>query len=206
MEIRQLVTETRKLRKRWRQTRSPGDKNKLNNRTQRLKRGILNWKSESINKYLLELTDDKTTDYSLWKVTKRMKRPRLHNLPIITRRRTWAKDNQQKAEAFTNYLEQTFQPCENQDEPQLLEQVGEEMVIALVTSKEVAKENKTNINPKEGPGYDLITGEILKKLPKKAIIKLTHLINAAFCLKHVPDTWKMAEVIMIPKQANLQMK
>jgi hypothetical protein len=34
----------------------------------------------------------------------------------------------------------------------------------------------------------------------KAIIKLTHFINAAFRLKHVPDAWKMAEVIMIPKQ------
>jgi hypothetical protein len=81
-----------------------------------------------------------------------MKRPRLHNPPIKTPERTWAKDNQQKAEAFANYLEQTFQPSENQDEPQLLEQVGEEMDIAFVTPKEVAKEIKTNINPKKDPG------------------------------------------------------
>jgi hypothetical protein len=88
-----------------------------------------------MNKYLSELTDDKVTDYSLWKVTKRMKRQRLHNPPIRTPGRTWVKDNQQKAEAFANYLEQTFQPSENQDEPQLLEQVGEEMDIAFVTPK-----------------------------------------------------------------------
>jgi hypothetical protein len=56
-------------------------------------------------KYLSDLTDDKVTNYSLWKVTKRMKRPRLHNPPIRTPERTWAKDNQQKAEAFVNYLE-----------------------------------------------------------------------------------------------------
>jgi hypothetical protein len=74
------------------------------------------------------------------------------------------------------------------------------MDIAFVTPKEVAKEIKININPKKAPGYDLITGKILKNLPKKAIIKLTHLINAVFCLKHVPDAWKMTEVIMIPKQ------
>jgi hypothetical protein len=73
------------------------------------------------------------------------------------------------------------------------------MDIAFVTPKEVAEEIKTNIK-KKAPGYDLITREILKKLPNKAIIKLTHLINAAFRLKHVPDAWKMAEVIMIPKQ------
>jgi hypothetical protein len=68
-----------------------------------------------MNKYLSELTDDKATDYSLWKVTKRMKLPRLHNPPIRTPERTWAKDNQQKAEAFANYLEQTFEPSKNQD-------------------------------------------------------------------------------------------
>jgi hypothetical protein len=74
------------------------------------------------------------------------------------------------------------------------------MDIAFVTPKEVAEEIKTNINPKKSPRYDLITGEILKNLLKKVIIKLTHLINAAFGLKHVPDAWKMGKVLMIPKQ------
>jgi hypothetical protein len=41
------------------------------------------------------------------------------------------------------------------------------MDIAFVTSKEVAKEIKTNINPKKGPGYDLITGKILKTFQRK---------------------------------------
>jgi hypothetical protein len=46
------------------------------------------------------------------------------------------------------------------------------MDIAFVTPKKVAEKIKTNIN-KKNPGYDLITAEILKKLPKKVIIKLT---------------------------------
>jgi hypothetical protein len=86
--MEQLVTEKRKLRKRWQQTRAPEDKNRLNSRTQRLKREILKWKTVSMNKYLSELTDDKVTDYSLWKVTKRVKRLRLHNPPIRTPERT----------------------------------------------------------------------------------------------------------------------
>jgi len=45
----------------------------------------------------------------------------------------------------------------------------------------------------------LITGEILKKLPKKAIVKLTHLYDAAYRLKYVPGYWKAAGVIKIPK-------
>jgi hypothetical protein len=39
----------------------------------------------------------------------------------------------------------------------------------------------------------------LKQLPRKAAVKLTYLYKAAFRLKYVPNYWKAAEVIMIPK-------
>lgn len=55
------------------------------------------------------------------------------------------------------------------------------------------------MNPKKAPGYELITGGVLKQLPRKGIVKLTNLINAAFRLRHVPTVWKIAEVTMIPK-------
>jgi len=71
--------------------------------------------------------------------------------------------------------------------------------IKLATTTEVKNEIKNNINPKKSPGFDLITGEVLQQLPKKAIVKITNLINAAFRLKSVPRPWKAAEVIMIPK-------
>jgi hypothetical protein len=58
---------------------------------------------------------------------------------------------------------------------------------------------KANIAPKKAQGFDLITGEILKQLPKQAIVKLTHLYNAAFRLQYMPSYWKAAEVMMIPK-------
>lgn len=52
---------------------------------------------------------------------------------------------------------------------------------------------------KKAPGYDLITNEILKQLPRKGLIVLTRLINAAFKLRHVPSSWKVAEIIMLQK-------
>jgi hypothetical protein len=52
---------------------------------------------------------------------------------------------------------------------------------------------------KKAPGFDLVTGEILKHLKRKALVKLTTLFNACIRLKHVPDAWKIAEIIMIPK-------
>ena len=71
--------------------------------------------------------------------------------------------------------------------------------IKLVTATEVKNEISNNINPKKAPGFDLITGEVLQQLPRKAIVKITKLINAAFRLKYVPRLWKVADVIMIPK-------
>jgi hypothetical protein len=68
-----------------------------------------------------------------------------------------------------------------------------------VTPKEVTNEIKCNINPRKAPGFDLITGEILKRLPRKDVVKLTHLVNASFRLKYKPQVWKIAEGIMIPK-------
>jgi hypothetical protein len=61
---------------------------------------------------------------------------------------------------------------------------------------------KGNINPNKAPGFDLIKGDILKQLPQKAIVKLTHLYSAAYRLKYVPRYSKAAEVIMLPKTGN----
>jgi hypothetical protein len=42
----------------------------------------------------------------------------------------------------------------------------------LLLLREVAKEIRTNLNPKKAPGFDLITGKILKKFKRKALVKL----------------------------------
>jgi len=79
------------------------------------------------------------------------------------------------------------------------ETVQENEEIKLATTAEVKNEIKNNANPKKSPGFVLITGEVLQQLPRKAIVKITNLINAAFRLTYVPRLWKVAEVIMIPK-------
>ncbi|KMQ90158.1 reverse transcriptase [Lasius niger] len=52
---------------------------------------------------------------------------------------------------------------------------------------------------KKAPGFDLISGNILKELPRKGLAKFLHLTNAVIRLKCFPESWKVAEVIMIPK-------
>jgi hypothetical protein len=69
----------------------------------------------------------------------------------------------------------------------------------VVIPREVAEEIRTNLNTKKAPGFDLITGEILKNFKRKTLVKLTTLINACILLNYIPEAWKTAEVIMISK-------
>lgn len=198
-EIRILINEKRKLRRKWHQTRNPADKTALNNRSQNIRREIQRIKNEAIGEFLTELTADKNTDYSLWKSTKRLKRPILQNPPIRNSDGTWARNNMQKAMRFAEHLESTFQPNDGDENPDWEEPMQINLNITPTTKKEVSEVIHSEINPKKAPGFDLITGEILKQLPEKAIRKLTHLINASFRLRYVPQMWKVAEVTMISK-------
>lgn len=198
-EIRELISEKRRLRKRWHQTRLPADKTTLNNAAQKLKREIKKVKNESIANYLSKLTNDGKTDYSLWKATKQIKRPNMHIPPVKNLDGSWARSNEQKAHRFAEHLENTFEPHEGEELTGHQEPEQEELEIKLTSPKEIVKEIKENISTKKSPGFDLITGEILKQLPRKAIVKITYLFNASFRLKYVPKMWKIAEVLMLPK-------
>jgi hypothetical protein len=56
-----------------------------------------------------------------------------------------------------------------------------------------------NINPKKSPGYDLITGKVLEKLPVVGIQYLTQIFNAVILTGHLPAQWKVAQIILILK-------
>ena len=150
------------------------------------------------------MTNDNSTDYSLWKATKKINRPVLQIPPIRKTDGKWARNNEQKAQQFAEHLEHTFQLQGNQEENEMITEdiVKENEDIKLVTATEVKNEINNNINPKKAPGFDLITGEVLQQLPRKTMVKITNLINAAFRLKYVPRLWKVAEVIMNPSQGN----
>ena len=131
---------------------------------------------------------------------KRLNRPPMSIPPLRKQDRTWTKDNKEKAVDFAEHLERTFQPNGVQLLDNLRRREGTPIQqIPLVTPTELLNTIRVHINPKKAPGFDLLTGVILKQLPKKATVKLTNLYNAALRLKYVPSYWKVAEVIMIPK-------
>jgi hypothetical protein len=189
-EIRNLIAEKRKARWRCLQTRDPQDKIELNNLAQQLKREIKELTNDSTSTYLRELTDN-NTDYSLWKATKKINRPVMQIPPTRKRDGKWARNNEQKAQQFAKHLEQIFQPLGSQEEKAMITKdiFQENEEIKLATKREVKNVIHNNINPKKAPGFDLITGEVLQQLLRKAIVKITNLINAAFMMMY-PDCGK----------------
>jgi hypothetical protein len=70
--------------------------------------------------------------------------------------------------------------------------------IKAFSSREV-RQVIENVNQHKAPGYDLITVEILKQLPKKATVLLTTIYNSMLRLSYFPTIWKFAQNTMIPK-------
>jgi len=71
--IKDKFSEIRKLRKLWQINRYPVLKTKLNRAIKALKKETA--KNQGIQRYLSELSPSAETNYSLWKATKRLKRP-----------------------------------------------------------------------------------------------------------------------------------
>lgn len=201
-DVMNLINKKRKARRRWHSTRYPGDKTVFNRISNQLKKRIRQIKNESLNSFLFKLTADASTDYSLWKVAKRLKRPTRQNPPLRTQDGKWIGNPQQKADLFAEYLENVFKPLPklaNKEEIAYITK-QDEAEIPLVTLKELRSTCRHNVSNKKAPGYDLITGQIIKELPDAAIHKFQYIINACIKMKHVPREWKTAEVIVISKQ------
>jgi hypothetical protein len=70
--------------------------------------------------------------------------------------------------------------------------------IRAITAAEV-KAEINRLNTRKAPGYDLIPGQILKRLPRKTVFLLTVVFTRKLTLTYFPVLWKYAEIIMIPK-------
>lgn len=58
-------------------------------------------------------------------------------------------------------------------------------MVKSITPAKLVNTNDKHRNPKEALGYDLITVQALRKLLRKAMMKLTHLFNAVLHLRYV---------------------
>ena len=139
--------------------------------------------------YLSELTADKSTEYSLWKSTKYLKRPTNHIPPIRCSNGQWAKSNEEKATVFADHLANTFKPNDAICDELLNLNENARSMIPPIKMHELKYEIR-RLKDKKAQGFDLITEEVLKRLPNKGLAKLLWLMNKTISLEYVPSVWK----------------
>lgn len=203
--LKEKLIEKRKARKKWQLTKAPSDKQKYNKLAKELKKLLLKARNESIQDYLKELTPTEATDYSLWKATRKLKHPQLQIPPIRKQDNTWARTDQQKVTTFADHLTKVFQPNPSQsptteaDTAKFLN-IPHQMSLPIKnTNQREVEKIISELNIKKAPGFDLITGKVLRELPENGYKILTYIFNAALRIEHFPCQWKVAEIVMIPK-------
>lgn len=101
---------------------------------------------------------------------------------------TWAKSPEDKADLFAQHLQSTFQPLPrlSSNENVSFSYRNDYKSISKVSFVELRKIIQKDIKPYKAPGYDLITGKVLKELPEKGIRLFMYIINSCVRLKFVP--------------------
>ncbi|GBP07916.1 RNA-directed DNA polymerase from mobile element jockey [Eumeta japonica] len=161
--------------------------------------------NERFQNQLADLTPKKDTNYSLWKITKKLKRPKIHIPPIKTTDGKWVRKEADKAQVFADHLKDVFKslPCKNTEhDKEVYEYLDAALQMCLPLKSVNPKETWREISKlPEGktPGYDLVDAKLLKELPEKGIIHFATICNACLRLAIFPGQWKIAQVVMIPK-------
>lgn len=201
--IQALLTEKRKTRAHWQNFRYPNDKTKLNKLNIQIKKEIQKYKSQSYNTYVESLT---TKNMSLWKATKNILRINQPTPPLRKEDNSWAITDTDKSNILAQHLKNCFCPHDIQPSPSQLEIVENFLesplpmsLPAKATSPEEINNVIKKIPIKKSPGNDLITNFIVKNLPRKVIIYLSHLFNALLRLSYFPGAWKHSIIILILK-------
>lgn len=97
--------EKRRLRKLWRQqTCYPLIKTSLNRSIKELKNLLHTERNCGVQIYLQQLDAMATSDYSLWKTTRKLKQPKTATPPLRREDGNWVRNDAEKAKIFAEHL------------------------------------------------------------------------------------------------------
>lgn len=210
LEIREKVLEKRRLRRIWHNSRLKTDKTKLNKAAENLKKFLSDIENETLQNRLEQMSCTGRKEHSLWQAVKSSKKPQSAQYPLKIAENTWAKTDTKKAEAFGLYLQDVFTPNLT-DDASTEEEIDEYLNSDLQLSPPIKSFSPPEIwktvralDLHKAPGFDLITAEVLRELPKKAIVYLTSLFNGMLRTSCFPLLWKVSRIIMVPKHGKDQ--
>lgn len=102
----------------------------------------------------------------------------------------------EKAELFKNHLAEIFPPYSNIQISEHTDLVNRNLHIPLLVSLSAKYFTSNDIkfaiqkyDLKKYFGYDLITAEVARCLPKRAIVLLTFILNAFLIISYFPLLW-----------------
>jgi len=157
----------------WQTNRCPVLKTKLNKTIKALKNLLETERNQGIQRYLSELNPSAETNYSLWKATKRLKRPQIQFPPVRKQDGRWARSDEEKAEVFAVHLSKVFELHPHEitidEEKKLLTDTNTstQMVPVMPFTVNEIRAAIRVLNPKKAPGYDLITNQNSTKITRK---------------------------------------
>ena len=201
-EIEELLRNKRYLRREWQQSRSPAAKLRLSIASRKLKKALQLEEDRKTETYIQSLSNNKFSNYSLWRESKTIKPPVEGHSPLRKANGTWARSAEDKANLFAQHLSSVFQP-----NPPLNDFEMDDIVATSSNNDDAISISpddiniiiKENITIRKAPGYDKITPIMIKNLPNVAIIMLSVLFNAILNIGIFPKIWKISQIIMIPK-------
>lgn len=199
-EIDTLLKSKRKLRREWQNQRSPNLKRQLTECTKKLQKLLKHNNERSFQNYVKNLSPSITSDYSLWKAAKNLNRPTNAEAPIRVANGDWARSDAEKGNAFAKHLKNVFTP----NRPLVTHQLRR-LPNALPTEplrftmKDLNLTIKVDLNPNKRPGYDQVTGRMVKELPQIAVRHLLYTFNCILRTGYYPEMWKLSQIIMVPK-------
>ncbi|KZC08911.1 RNA-directed DNA polymerase from mobile element jockey [Dufourea novaeangliae] len=201
--ILQKIKMKRKLKNIWQKRKTQVNKGRLNASTKEVKQLIQNYLNTKFHNYITKLSPNEDTNYSLLEATKRLKRSAIL-LPAIKKNdSSWARNTLDKANVFAEHLQHTFKPNTGSCNitPQVTPQPTTEYQVQIISPTTVKEVSRLihETRDKKKPGFDMISGKILKELTPKAVRMLTIIFNAVLRSKYFPVNWKLAQVIMLPK-------
>ena len=158
------------------------------------------------NKFSGLLLSTKISDSTLWKLTNRYKRSETDIPPIHIGNKPLYK-TKDKVNAFANYYQSVHSQNVNlgsKNHDRLVRSTVNKFLKAnngkkqtvdhFVTPKEVIKYIK-KLKNKKSPGFDQISSLFIKRLPIKAIVMLTKIINSMLSIGYFPNAWKLSKII-----------
>jgi len=203
VHIRTKISEKRRARALFQRTRLPSHRQNYDHLSNSLKKVLVKFISTTLQNHLSNLSPK---EGSLWRTTKQILRYKVPNIPIKKSDGSLACSDSEKSDLFKLHLSDTFQPHSSISDDVHLNKVEEFLNSSLPVSLLVKPFTPNDINYtiqesylNKSPGFDLITTEVARSLPKRAIVHISHIYNVILKLSYFPLLWKFSTIILVPK-------